>query len=140
MSVPSSPPPIDPNSAWSVPPEGLVPRSERLPGGFARLFLAGLALLLLAGAAVWAIAVVARLVHFLSADCTLLYCRGQSFGEHVRAYGEGLIGAIGAGIAAIGAWRAYRLTQGHDHVTALRRDLILTLLVLAAWSLLLHGS
>jgi hypothetical protein len=140
MTVPSSPPPIDPNSAWSVPPEGLVPRSQRLPGGFARIVLAGLALLLLAAAAAWAIAVVARLVDFLSADCNLLYCRGHSFNEHVRAYGEALLGAIGAGIAAVGAWRAYRLMQGHDHVSALRRDLIFTVILLAAWSLLLHGS
>jgi hypothetical protein len=140
MSIHSSPPPADPNSAWSLPPEGLVPRSERLPGGFARLILAALALLLGVAAGAWAVGIGARLVDFLSSDCRLLYCEGQTLNEHVRAYGEALIGAIGAGIAAIGSWRAYRLIKGHDHFTALRRDLILTVAVLVAWSLLIHGS
>ena len=140
MSIQSSPPPADPNSAWSLPPEGLVPRSQRLPAGLARLTLAALALVLAVAAVAWAVGVGARLVDFLSSDCTLLYCRGHNFSEHVRAYAEALIGGIGACVAATGSWRAYRLLRGHDHLTALRRDLVLTVVLLAAWSLLVHGS
>lgn len=140
MSVQSSPPPFDPNSAYSAPPEGLVPRAERVPVGSARIVLAALALLMLVVAVAWAIAVATRLVDFISGDCNLLYCGGKSFNEHARVYGEALVGAIGAGIAATGAWRASRLLSAHGHMSSLRRDLLLTVAALAVWSLLVHGS
>jgi hypothetical protein len=140
MSVQSSPPPVDPNSAWSAPPEGLVPRTERVPVGLSRVVLAALGLLLLVVAAAWAVGVVTSLVDFLSGDCKFLYCKGHDFNAHARVYGEALLGAIGAGIAATGSWRAHQLLIGHGHLSALRRDLLLTVALLAAWSLLLHGA
>jgi hypothetical protein len=139
MSARSSPPPIDPNSAWATPPEAFRTHAERAATGPARVALIVAGSLLFVGAAAWLVATAVRLVDFVSADCTLLACAGRSLGEHVRAYAEAIVGAAGVTMAVHSAWIAARLVHGHRHLATLRRGILATLALLALWLLLAAG-
>jgi hypothetical protein len=121
-------------------PEGPIPRTAREPAGATKAGLALLGLVLAAGTVAWLVAIVLQLVDFLSADCKLLGCAGHKASEHVRAYGEALIGLTGVVVTARAAYRSFRLIHAYGHMVTLRRGVLSALALLVVWSVLLGSG
>jgi hypothetical protein len=138
--VSTSPPSLDPDGAWAYELEGAPsPRPRKLSRPL--LIVVEAVAAVVAGAAVaWAVAVAVDLSEFISTACSLSACPDRAIPDHLTGYGEALFGFAGAFAAARTSWRGARLARGHGHLAGFERGLLMTIVLLAAWSLLATGA